>query len=388
MSLPVKQNSAFLRVFIVSLLVSLSVGCGWFTADEEIEPAELVNFTTENQVRTHWNFSASSLGEKLHSLRPAFLGNRIYLVNEQGGLFALEADTGKTIWKVSLETSVIGGVGAGDGKVMVSTTDGRLLVHSALDGSFLWETDLKAEALAPAQANSQLVLVQTIDGVLSALSPSTGEKLWSYKADLPALTLRGTSTPILLEKAVFAGFSNGKVAAIDPASGNVAWEARTALPQGKTELERVIDVDGEMLLSEGKLYATSYQGRLVALAAANGRLLWSKDLSSYRSVADGGSLLVAVNDQGHLIGFDKNTGLELWHQEALFYRQPTNPVIVSGKIAVADYQGYVHFLSAEDGRFVARTQIDSSGINGPIKVVDNKLYVYANSGRFSVLTLE
>lgn len=376
------------RSLLLSVLLSAMAGCGWFSADEEIQPATLVDINAENQVRTSWSYSSASLGSKFHALRPALLGNRVYLVDAKGGLYAVDGDTGKTIWKVALDAAIIGGVGAGDGKIMVTTDDGLLLVHSALDGAFLWMFNLNAESLSPAQANSELVLVQSIDGVLRGLSASTGEQAWSYKADLPALTLRGESTPILLDKAVFAGFANGKVVAIDPKSGNVAWEQRVALPQGKTELERVVDVDGQLVLDAGKIYATSYQGRLVVLQASNGRTLWSKDLSSYRSVTDGGNALIAVDDQGHILAFDKNTGLELWRQEGLFFRQPTNPVMVSGRIAVADYQGYVHFLAPEDGRFVARSQVNSSGIKGPIKAESDKLYVYGNNGRLSVLILE
>lgn len=378
------------RALILSALLFSAAGCGWFSADEEIQPTPLLDITSEHKVRSLWSYSTASLGSKFHALQPALLGSRIYLTDESGGLYAIDGETGTSIWKVALNTSILGGVGvgAGDGKVMVTTTDGRLLVHSALDGSYLWEFTLNAESLSPAQANAKLVLVQSIDGILRGLSPSTGEQLWSYKADLPLLTLRGTSTPVLFDSAVFAGFANGKIVAIDPRTGNVAWEQRIALPQGKTELERVIDVDGELVLDAGKIYATSYQGRLVTLQASSGQILWSKDFSSYRSVADAGNALIAVDAQGYIVAFDKNTGLELWRQEGLFYRQPTNPVMVSGKIAVADYQGYVHFLSPEDGRFVARTQIDSAGIKGPIKAKEDKLYLYGNSGRFSVLTLE
>lgn len=377
------------RLLLLLAAVSLAQGCGWFSSDEEIEPAQLQPIEAEHQVKTIWSSSApGSLGEKIHSLRPAMLGDRVYVADIKGGLYAISQDDGKTIWNQDLETSILGGVGVGDGKVMLTTMDGRLLVRSALDGEPLWETFLGAEAVVPAQANADMVLVQTIDGRLRALSPSDGSLLWSYKADIPALTLRGSSTPVLLRQAIFAGFANGKMVAIDPASGNVAWEARVALPQGKTELERVIDVDGELVLDTGIIYATSYQGRLVAISGSNGRILWNKDFSSYRSVANAVNQIVAIDDQGNVVSFDKSNGLELWRQEGLFYRQPTNAVYFNNLIAVADFKGYVHFLSPTDGRFVARTQVDSNGINGPLMVVDDRLYVYGNSGRLSVLTVE
>lgn len=379
----------FKRFWLLSLIALLMQGCGWWSSDEEIEPAALQTIKAERQVKTLWSSKvAGSLGEKYHSLRPALLGDRIYIVDPSGKLTAMQQESGKLIWQQALETEIIGGVGAGDGKLMVTTTDGRLLVLSALDGELQWETELSSEAVVPAQANPNLVLVQTIDGRLSAFAASSGELKWAYKADLPALTLRGTSTPVLLPNAVFAGFANGKVTAMDPNSGNVAWEARIALPKGKTELERIVDVDGQLLLSSGRIYATSYQGRLVAIQPSDGKLLWHKDLSSYRSVIDSPTQLFAVDDQGSVVSFEKSSGLEYWRQSDLFHRELTNPVMIAGLLAVADYQGYVHFISPVDGHFVARVQVDSTGVEGPLLVVDDRLYVYGNSGKLAALRVE
>ncbi len=379
----------FIRYAGLSLALAVVSGCGLWDEEEQVQPAALVDISEEVQVNKLWSASVGTgLGTAFNELRPAILGNRIYASDIEGNLVALERDTGNQIWKVSLEVEVGSAVGAGDGKVLLTTLDGRLLALKALDGEPLWTASLSSESVVPAQANEKAVLVQTIDGRLTALSPKTGEQLWVYNARIPSLSLRGTSTPVLTDRLVYAGFSNGKVVALDIRNGEAVWEARVAVPEGKTELERIVDVDGELLLSGNRLYVSSYQGRLVAISVSNGRILWNKPLSSYRGVAGNLLQLFASDADGNVRSFEKANGQEYWKQDGLFYRQSTAPAVISNRVAVADFQGYVHFIDARDGRFVAREQVDSSGIRGPMLSHDDVLYVYGNSGRLTAITLE
>ena len=328
------------------------------------------------------------LGATYNELKPAMLGSRIYVSDIAGNLQALDRESGSTIWTQKVNSRIGSAVGVGDGKVLVTTLDGRIHAFKALDGEPLWTARLSSESVAPPQSNQHLVLVQTIDGRLTALSPVSGERLWSYNAQIPALSLRGTSTPLLTERVSFAGFSNGKVVALNNKNGDLIWEQRVAVPQGKTELERIVDVDGELLLSGDKLYVSSYQGRLVSISAGNGRLIWNKSVSSFRGVAENLSQLFVSDAEGNVRAFEKSNGLEFWKQDALFYRQSTAPVVIKSAVAVADFQGYVHFLSPQDGHFMTRLQVDSSGVRGPMISVDDVLYVYGNSGRLTALTIE
>ncbi len=378
-----------LRVALVALLLSWLAGCSWWDTEEQIKPAGLTSFADERTVTTLWSSKlGAGLGQRYNALRPAVLGNRIYASDVEGNLFALERETGKTIWRLELGVDVSGALGIGDGKLLVATNDGRLLAFKALDGAPLWTAKLSSESVSAPQANTQVVLVQTIDGRLTAFSPKTGEQLWVYNAQIPALTLRGTSTPLLTRQAVFAGFSNGKIVALDIRNGNLAWEARVAVAEGKTELERMVDVDGELLLSGNLLYVSSYQGRLAAISANDGRILWSRPLSSYRGIAETLSQLYASDAEGNVIAFEKSNGLEYWKQDGLFYRQSTAPAVISNTVVVADFEGYVHFIDPQDGRFVARKRVDSSGVRGPLLVRDEVLYVYGNSGRLTAIMLQ
>lgn len=375
-----------LGLILCSLL--LLSGCGWWSADEEIEPASLVDFDEEIEVQRLWSVTTSGLGEKYQSFRPALLADRIYIADESGNVYAYDRNNGDLIWKTELETTLVGGVGVGDGRVLVSSEDGRLYALKALDGERLWQTRLSSEALSPAQANAEVVVVQTIDGRLTAYDPQEGQQLWVYNAQLPPLTLRGTSTPLLTPNAVFAGFASGKVVALQPSDGTVGWEARIAVPEGKTELERIIDIDGTLLLDGGRIYATSYQGQVAAIVAREGRVAWRQPMSSYRGLAQSLTQVLATDAEGSVVALDQNNGLEYWKQDALFYRQVTAPVVVDSAVAVADYEGYVHFLSPQDGRFVGRYRVDSSGVSGPMVTDGEVLYVLSNSGRLTALSVQ
>ena len=376
----------FWSFFFTLLFLS---GCSWWDSEEQIEPAELVAIDEERKVKKLWSTKiGEGLGQAYHELRPAILGSRIYVSDIEGNLLALDRESGSAIWNQKVNARIGSAVGIGDGKVLVTTLDGRIHAFKALDGEPLWTANLSSESVSPPQSNQYLVLVQTIDGRLTALSPATGERLWSYNAQIPALSLRGTSTPLLTEQLSFAGFSNGKIVALNNKNGDLIWEQRIAVPQGKTELERIVDVDGELLLSGDRLYVSSYQGRLVSISAENGRLIWNKSLSSFRGVAENLSQLFVSDAEGNVRAFEKSNGLEFWKQDALFYRQSTAPIVIKNAVAVADFQGYVHFMEPQDGHFIARVQIDSSGVRGPLISIDDVLYVYGNSGRLTALTIE
>ncbi|MCW8885866.1 MAG: outer membrane protein assembly factor BamB, partial [Motiliproteus sp.] len=290
---------SILRKLSLLLCALAMAGCSWWGGDEEIEPAELTSITPEIEIKSLWSAKiGDGLGDKFHEFRPAILSDRIYVCDVEGTIEALDRNSGKVIWSIDIEVPLSSGVGVGDGKVLVTTQDGRLLAFKALDGEPLWTAVLSSESVAPPQVNAKIVLVQTINGRLTGYSPKNGEQLWIYNAQIPSLSLRGTSTPILINDIAFAGFSNGKVVALNSVSGEVAWEARVALAEGKTELERMIDVDGELLLSGGQLYVSSYQGRLVAIEASNGRVRWNKPLSSFQGVTGNLSQLFASDDEG------------------------------------------------------------------------------------------
>lgn len=380
--------SLLIRLFGL-LLITVISGCGLWDSDEEIQPAELEEISTLYEVKELWSVQiGDGLGDKYHQLTPQILSSRIFAVDHKGAVYAIERESGDRAWRQQVDIPVSGGVGLGEGRVVVTGFDGQIVALSALDGAEVWRGRLTSEAVAPAQLASGLALVQTIDGRLSALDSDTGELRWSYSAQEPALTLRGTSTPLALGDVVYAGFSSGKMVALDLHSGDVLWESQVTTSQGRTELERMVDIDGSLIQADGRVFASSYQGRISAIAMQDGRRVWSEALSSYRSLAQDAQFIFAVDAEGAIVAFDKKKGVEQWRQSALYYRQLSSPALLEGMVVVGDYQGYLHFIDPADGRFVGRHSEASSPIVSPPLSQDGVLYTLSNSGRLSALTLQ
>lgn len=378
-----------LNRFLPFVLILSLTGCGLWDTDEEIEPAELVDITEEYDLDRQWSVQiGAGSGEKYLQLTPAFTEKQVFAVDHEGKVYAIDLQSGDTLWRKELELSVSGGVGAGDGVVVATSFNGQAVALNSSDGELLWQANLTSEAVAPAQLVFGLALIQTIDGRLSAFDISNGELRWSYSAQEPALTLRGTSTPLVIGDTVFAGFSSGKVVALKLRTGDVEWEARVTTSEGRTELERMADIDGSLLQADGLIYAGSYQGKVAAIVMRDGRRLWSEPLSSYRSLAQGGQSLFAVDDQGALVAFDKRSGTVLWKQDALYYRQVSAPAVIDGLVAVGDYDGYIHLVHPDDGHFVGRYRADSSAVVVQPVSRNGVLYTLSNDGRLSALVLE
>jgi outer membrane protein assembly factor BamB len=283
---------------------------------------------------------------------------------------------------------VTGGVGLAYGHVLVGTTFGEVIALSATDGQEVWRVDVGSEVLAPPVGGSNLVFVQTIDGRLLALERADGRLRWSFDNQVPVLTLRGTGTPVFDDGIVYAGFANGMLAAVRAENGEPVWQHRIMLPEGRSELERMVDVDSTPLLSGGIIYAVAFQGRLKALRASDGSLLWEREMSSHLDLADGYDQVYVINADDEIIAFDQRTAEEVWRQDGLFRRRLSSPIAFSNYLVVADEDGYVHVLAQSDGRFLGRIKVDGDGVRSRPQVADQIFYVLGNSGTLRALGLE
>jgi outer membrane protein assembly factor BamB len=298
---------------------------------------------------------------------------------------ALDKFKGKKHWKQDFKLPFSGAVGYGDDTLFIGTSDGEVLALSAADGSELWRAQLHGEIMAPPQTNGTVVVVQSYDGKLQGLSAADGSEMWVYDSNLPVLTLRGTSTPIIYERLAIAGFGNGKILAFDISNGSIRWEARVAIAQGRSEIDRIVDIDGTMVLVSGTLFAASYQGRLAAIDIKSGRKVWQEDLSSYVGVDQGFGNIYVAEESGTVSAFRRTGEGIRWQQPALSYRRLSAPKAIRGYVAVGDLQGYVHFLSQVDGHFVGRTKVGSDGIRADMLVEKNVLYVFEKGGTLAAL---
>ncbi len=324
--------------------------------------------------------SVTARVKDFYRMRPVISGATIYAAASDGEVAAFDRNSGKTLWEADVETPLSGGVGVYEDALFLGSSDGFVLKLDAKSGARLWATPLRGEILAPPQSNGKVVVAQTYDGKLQGLDFSTGSMLWTYDSNIPVLTVRGTSTPIVHNDRVYAGFANGRVLALNAQTGAVVWEVRVAISQGRSEIERLVDIDGTMELAGNELYAASYQGNLVAIDVENGRKLWQQKVSSYSGVSQGFGNVYVADEDGTLSAYLRNGEGVRWTQPALAYRELSRPTPVGSYVAVADFEGYVHVLSQVDGEIVGRVRADDDGVRADMLSDGNVLYVFGNSG--------
>ncbi|MDU9409499.1 outer membrane protein assembly factor BamB [Pseudomonas sp. zfem001] len=376
------KNAALLALAV------LAVGCS-SNSKKELPPADLTKFDEEVELRTEWSRSVGDgQGETFNMLVPAIDGDVIYAADVEGLVMAMDRTSGKVIWRKKLEIPVSGAIGVGYGQVLLGTLKGEVIALDSSDGEEQWRSRVTSEVLAAPATNGDIVVVQTQDDRLIAFDASTGSQRWIVENTPAVLTLRGTGAPLVTNRLVVAGLSSGKVVAVDAQRGLPVWEQRVAIPQGRSELERVVDIDGGLLLSGGTVYAVSYQGRVAAMDLESGRVLWQREASSSVGVAQGFGNVYVSMASGTVEGIDERSASALWSNDSMARRQLSGPTVFSSYVAVGDFEGYLHLLSQVDGRFVGRTRIDSDGLRAQPLVVGDWLYVYGNSGKLVALTIK
>lgn len=377
------------RLFALLLAAFLVTACS-SSEKKAQQPLPLEKITQEVKLHKEWSTSiGSGQGKLWNKLVPAIDGGHIYAADARGLIVALDRYEGKKQWQRKLKNvEISGAVGASDGLVVVGTLAGEVIALDANNGEELWRSQIGSEILAPPAVNDRVVVVQTQDDRLIALDAYTGAQHWAYESPPALLTLRGTSAPLLTDFVVFAGLSTGKIIALELEHGLPLWEQRVAIPSGRTELERMVDVDGTLLLQEGVLYVSAYNGRVAGLEAQSGSVLWQRDSSSTGAVAQGYGNAYVSQDGGVVEAIDERSSSVLWRNEQLLRRQPTGMGVMSSYVATADIEGYVHLLSQVDGRFVARTRVDSKGVRVRPLIEGGWMYVYGNSGKLVALTIQ
>lgn len=362
----------------------LLAGCWPFGKDDEIKPNDLVDFQPTLKIGRTW----SAVIGKSHEiagvrLAPVYDSGFIYAASGDGSLRALKADSGKLNWKLDTKLAISAGPGVGDGLLVVGTIDGFVVAYAADSGTERWRAQASSEVLATPAIHNGFVVVRSQDGRVYGLDANNGARLWVFDRSVPALSLRGNSAPVARGGYVYVGFDSGRVAALRVADGSLAWEQAVANPEGRTELQRMVDIDGAIAVLASDLYAVGYQGRLASLTADSGRLLWVREFSSYTGVTIARTQLNITDSEDSVWGLDRLSGGTMWKQDRLARRLITGPARLGDSVVVGDYEGYLHFISDDDGSFQARVKADSKGIVATPIVIGQTLYVLGKSGRLS-----
>lgn len=371
------------RIAMAWMLTLFLAGCGIFGGDkdEELQPSELLEFEPSLDIRRLWTAKVGAGTEFLRiGLSPAGDGNRIYAASYDGNVVAFNPDNGRRIWRTETEAILSAGPGVGEGVVVVAGYDGDLIALNAEDGSELWRTNIEGESLSRPLVHEDAIIVYTIDGRLRVFSIFDGSERWALDQSLPALTQRGASTPVVVGNSVIVGFDNGRLVASSLDDGTTQWEAILTPPSGRSDLDRLADVDGSIAAVGQDVYASGYNGRIAALAAESGEVLWDREISTHVGVTADWNNIYAVGDEGEVIALLRRNGVDVWRQDGLLRREPTAPVAFSTAVVVGDFEGYIHFFSNFDGRPVARVRHGKKMLSGAPVVMGDKLFVQSESG--------
>lgn len=373
----------------VLLLAGLLAACS-SNKDATPDPSPLPSLPKSAlQFHELWSVSVGDgLGKEFLRLRPAVSEATVYAASRDGVVVALDRSSGKPRWKQKTGLQITGGVSAGYGLVLVGTGKAELVALSAENGSVRWKAPVSASVLAPAVLDANTVVVQSADGKVYGLKRETGERVWVHDTPVPVLSLRGNSTPLLADGMVYLATASGKVEALSAADGLPAWDVRVASNQGRTELDRMVDVDGDMVLgADGMLYSVGFQSQLTAVDTSVGRRRWQYDISSYRGLAEAGGNVYAVDNGSSVFAVAADSGKAVWKQPALAWRGLITPVALGGYVLSGDQDGYVHVLSQTDGSILGRFRPDHDPV-AALMVTQDTVYAYSADGDLSAWQLK
>lgn len=399
------------RSLIIAAILALATGCttikGIFgdKASKALEPAELVEIASPIAVKPSWT---RKLGDGNAALglrqRPAIEGDRLYVSNDEGRVLAMDVNTGDTLWdsevvktgkqgsrvffwrRKAIDGGLTGGPGVGNGLVVAGGRNGEIVALDAETGAERWRARATSEVITAPLVTPDRIVVRSNDGRVFGLDPADGTRKWVFDRGVPALSVRGNAAPVSDGQLVYLGYDDGTVVALRLQDGLVGWTQLVAESDGRNELDRMADVDGELALGYQEIYATSFRSQTMAISTANGRPLWNRDVGGYAGLALLADRLIVTDPAGTVWALDRNNGSALWKQEALARRWLTTPALQGDYIVVGDIEGYLHWIRASDGVIAGRDRVAKEAIRGTPQVtptgtllaltIDGKLAAY------------
>lgn len=363
-------------------VLAFAAGC---SKEKDVEPpAELVDFQETLKVDRVWKVGMGGGEEVLRlALSPAVEGTTVYLAGHDGEVAAVGLENGRQLWETRLKLGLSAGPGVGEGLVVVGTPEGDLVALDAAAGTERWRVRLNGEILARPAVGRGTVVVHTVDGTVHGLKAADGTQAWSYEQQVPRLSLRGSAPPVIDGDAVLCAFDNGRVSALGLAEGDLLWSATVSPPRGRTELERLVDIDSAVQVAGDDVFVVGYQGRVAMLARNSGQIWWARDLSSYRGLTlDETSAFISTADSA-VVSVSRRDGTEQWRQDAMRLRGLSGPAVDGEAVVVGDFEGYLHWLDRGTGQLLARTRAGSDRISNAPVAVDGIVLVQDDGGAVS-----
>ncbi len=358
---------------------------GWIGKKTGVEPAKLTEFSPAAKFEVRWH---SDLGDAEASmLSPAIASDAIYGVSGKGALSRIERATGKLVWRTESGVHVTGGVGLGAGVLVIGSDKGEVLAYDE-QGKLRWKSKVSSEVLSVPQVAAGVVIVRSGDGHITGLNVEDGKRMWLYERSTPALVVRSHAGVTVQRDVAYAGFAGGKLVALNVKDGMALWETSVSQPRGNTELERISDITSNPVADDEQVCAIAFQGRLACYDAAQGSPLWNREISSDKGMMLLRKYLYVSDAQGALLALDKTTGSTVWKNEQLFMRDTATPFAQDKFVVSGDYEGFLHALNREDGRFVARLKLDGSAVLSAAVELDGGLLVQTKAGGLYSLSLQ
>jgi outer membrane protein assembly factor BamB len=372
----------FLPLGIAALLIA--AGC---SKDKDVEPpAALLKFNGTLPVKKLWGDNVGG-GKKQVKLRlglgPSVADGIVFAASHKGEVLAVALDTGKQIWVKKLKLPLSAGPAAGSGMVILGSSKGTVIALDAANGHERWRMHVNSELLSAPAISEKVVVLRSVDGRLHGLDSASGKELWQVEQQVPRLSLRGTATPIIAKELAISGFDNGKVMAVSLTTGDTVWDTALASPHGRTELDRLVDIDSAVRVVGDDVFAAGFQGRTAMMALDSGQIWWAHDMSSYRGLAADGENLFVTQSDGAVVALHDRDGSEVWRNEDIKRRGLSTPVETTTAVAVADYQGYVHWLDKKTGYLVARVRVSKFRVSNPPVAVDDTVVVLDDGGKMA-----
>ncbi len=367
-----------LPLLIALLLLS---GCStikdWMGSVNGPQPTPLVGFGAAASFTERWHSDFGEMG--VNPLRAALTRDAVYGASGKGLLTRLDRSSGKQVWRVDSNVNVTAGVGAGDGLVVIGSDKGEVLAFDEA-GKQRWSSKVSSEVLGVPQVADGVVVVRSGDGHIAGLNAADGKRVWVFDRSMPALVVRSYASVTIQRGLVFAGFAGGKLIALKLADGSELWENNVSQPRGITELERISDITSNPVVNDTQVCAIAFQGNLACFDAVQGSPLWSREISSDKGLFIEGKSLYATDARGAVIALEKDSGSTIWKNEQLLLRNTSASFAQDGFVVVGDFEGYLHALSRDDGRFVARIKLSGSAITMAPVQMDDGLLVQTQSG--------
>ncbi|HAT2065247.1 TPA: outer membrane protein assembly factor BamB [Legionella pneumophila] len=378
---------------LVLILCALTQGCTYVDdymlgKDNTPQPKELKEIQPKVKMAQSW---ATPVG-KAHktneylNIKPAIRGDIIYTADTSGLVQAVSKKDGQIKWSTALKNNIVSGPTVANGYVAVGTNASTLVLLNQANGKEVWQNKVSAEVLAPPAISHQKVIAKTIDGKVYAIDAVNGKQLWVADHGAPSLVLKASSSPIIVDDLVLVGFSDGKLDALELQTGRLIWQRSIAYGMGASDVERLVDIDSDPIISNNVAYLATYQGYVGALSLSNGQFIWRKPASVYKNMLLSHNNLYFTDSNDVLWSLSSSTGQVNWKQTSLKARGLTAPALVGGNLAVGDKTGYLHILSTQTGELLGRSQL-SGGVTVSPSVSGKNMYVLTNNGMLNQLSV-